>query len=611
MSRILNVGDIKNGYEVYKMVHGEEQGGYSVSAFAKKDDFKYFMKMYHSPTVVSLPDQQEYFKNRIFKLMGKLGIPKIKNFIAQDKEFFLDEETGRYIKISELLTGTQLSKLLSSEPYKNSGVSLSEAIKYVTLISYAFRNIHEMGITHCDLKPDNIFIEERKTMSGKIAKTIVIIDFDSAVIDDLPKPKELVGTPAYYSVEHLIHDYMDESVWPDTRSDVFTLGIIFYELLTGQKPFVGKNDEGSLNETAMIIANEQKMPMELNKINGNISRELSDLIISMLNVDKTKRPSMKDVHGKMIEISSVPVSDEKPIAKNAGTIPADSGKMDETSKNGGKENIKATSASSYLESEPGDLEEEMDEKLSTPDETHKEVVTENISSETNAEPEVATKSFKLVSTSGETVLDINQGIPQINSRYLSNLGIKTTKNSGRIFYSKEDNCWKLYTSKFVSDNLLLNDIIIHKEQTKVLSSGDIITVDGDSFTFIAQEDTPDLAKLKATEKLYNEKEKKDYVKEKVGEATDLILKCGDKEIKVMTVSTLLLSSRNLMDFELYSIKNLGSISVDLGQWKIYPSKFSRGVLLLNSQPVEHPTVINHGDIISIQDKEITVNFNGV
>ena len=598
MAGILKVGDVKNGYEVFKMVSGEDQGGYSITAFAKKDKFEYFLKMYQTPTVVSLPADQEFFKNRIFKLMGKLGIPKIKNFIAQDKEFFLDEESGRYIKISEILKGTQLSNLLSSEPYNNAGLSYEEAFKYATLIAYAFRNIHEFGITHSDLKPDNIFIEDRETMSGKTAKTVVIIDFDSALIDDLPKPKELVGTPGYYSVEHLVHDFMDESIWPGTDSDVFTLGIIFYELFTGQKPFLGKSAEGSLHETAMVVCNDSKLPQKLNEVNAEVPESVSNIVLSMLNPDRSARPGMKEVHEKLIKITS----GEKVETKTPELS------TEETQSETTTAGPAADTETSSFKDEILSAVDETEDILPTPD------VTESTSEKTTPiEPPiesapVTNQTYKLTGPAGEIALDENTGISQINSRVLGSIGVKLTKNAGRIYFDKNTGAWKLYTSKFVTGNVLKNNENIDKEKTVVLNAGDIITVDGVALSFDLQGSVIDKSALTQAEETYDDNKIKAHIEKKVGDAGDLTLECESNEIKISTVSIFILSNRNLADFELYGVKNLGSISLDQGVWKIYPSKYSEGELFLNSENIKHPTALNPGDIITIQNKNINVNF---
>lgn len=586
MAGILNVGDVKKGYEVYKMVSGEEQGGYSITAFAKKDGFEYFMKMYQSPTAVSPAAQQEYFKNRIFKLMGKLGVPKIKNFIAQDKEFFLDEATGRYIKISELLRGVQLSKILASEPYNNDGVTLSEALKYATLISFAFRNIHELGITHGDLKPDNIFIEERETLSGAKTKTVVLIDFDSAIISDLPKPKEIVGTPGYYSPEHLIHDNVDENIWPSTSSDVFTLGIIFYELFTGNKPFPGVDKDGSLMETAMIIINEEKMPDAPSEMMPDIPSGISELILSMLSADEKKRPAVKVVHEKLIEISSS-------IPETTESMPIKEEILPEVS---------APRVTYDFLAEEGLMDPAQINNTGSDSPAKRET------SPASASGSSTVTGVKLAGPAGEFFLKTDTGLSQISARTLSGIGVMLNINAGRIYFDNAKKIWKLYTSKFAEGKMELNGVPLKNETDNPLKTGDVLFIGGVKVIFEQQETAIDTGKLKSDSDEYSKKRLHDKMAANTGALGNLTLSCMGKTIPVLVNSTFILSNRNLSDFELYSIKNLGSISVDMGKWKIYPSKFSEGVLWLDNNPVSHPTELLNGSILKIQDKEITVSY---
>ena len=111
------------------------------------------------------------------------------------------------------------------------GVSEADAVSFVRQIGSALSTIHSVGILHRDLKPGNTMFRE----DGSIA----LIDFGLAkrmrLDQEITGSGEIFGTPYYMSPEQGHADQVDE------RSDVYSLGVIFFEMLTGQKPYRGSN----------------------------------------------------------------------------------------------------------------------------------------------------------------------------------------------------------------------------------------------------------------------------------------------------------------------------------------------------------------------------------
>jgi serine/threonine-protein kinase PpkA len=109
------------------------------------------------------------------------------------------------------------------------GLAEPQALEYLKQITGALAELHKLGILHRDLKPGNIMVRE----DGSLA----LIDFGLAkrmrLEQEITGNGEIFGTPYYMSPEQGHADDVDE------RSDVYSLGVIFYEMLTGQKPFVG------------------------------------------------------------------------------------------------------------------------------------------------------------------------------------------------------------------------------------------------------------------------------------------------------------------------------------------------------------------------------------
>jgi eukaryotic-like serine/threonine-protein kinase len=108
------------------------------------------------------------------------------------------------------------------------GIAVDQALEYLAQIAHALDAIHAVGILHRDLKPANIMVREDGTLA--------LIDFGVAKLRDsaaeLTSLGEIFGTPYYMSPEQ------GEGAPVDERSDLYSLGVVFHEMLTGRKPYV-------------------------------------------------------------------------------------------------------------------------------------------------------------------------------------------------------------------------------------------------------------------------------------------------------------------------------------------------------------------------------------
>ena len=131
----------------------------------------------------------------------------------------------------ELLSGRSLQNLLHAPDFK--GLSFAEALPIITGMAKALAHAHERGFVHCDLKPANVYLTDTgdvKVIDFGIARAFRKSeeDLEATVFD----PGSLGGmTPTYASAEMLEHRD------PDPRDDIYALGCITYELLTGHHPF--------------------------------------------------------------------------------------------------------------------------------------------------------------------------------------------------------------------------------------------------------------------------------------------------------------------------------------------------------------------------------------
>ena len=157
---------------------------------------------------------------------------------------------------------------------------------------------HQEGITHRDLKPDNVMRGDDghvKVLDFGLAKPKAGLAFE-ATDSDLPTQRMtaeglILGTVSYMSPEQVEGKPVDE------RSDIFSLGIVFYEMLTGQRPFQGDTPASTLS--AII----KDAPQPVSELEPSIPRELAKLVRRLLAKDPERRvQTCKDVRNELEEL---------------------------------------------------------------------------------------------------------------------------------------------------------------------------------------------------------------------------------------------------------------------------------------------------------------------
>ena len=295
----MNKGDIIHGYTILEDFR--VAGGMSKVSFAERGGREYFIKEFLSPKypVAGSPGSEkvkaqkrracEAFEahhneiNRLIASKVSLG-----GNLVYAVDFFRDGAS--YYKVNEKVDTSSLTlKAISSLP-------TDTVITIARSVCHSLGILHDINIVHGDLKPDNILIKEtrREMYSGKL------IDFDDSYFSQRPPADRttVVGTPEYYSPELAAYikdeDGLIDGVTLTLASDVFTLGIIFAEYLTGEKPVTGC----SLPTWEAVTKGYE--PHLARKVNP----EIDELILSMLAVNPDDRPSVKKVNLRLGDIKN-------------------------------------------------------------------------------------------------------------------------------------------------------------------------------------------------------------------------------------------------------------------------------------------------------------------
>ncbi len=214
--------------------------------------------------------------------------------------YHLEEDEGIHYLTMEFIRGESLKDMIGMMGQLSPG----QALSVVKQVCEGLAEAHKLGVVHRDLKPSNIMIDREgnaRIMDFGIARSLKA--------KGITRTGTMIGTPEYMSPEQV------EGLETDQRSDLYSLGVILYEMVTGRIPFDG--------ETPFSIALKHKSekPQDPREINPQIPENISRMIMKCLEKDREKRyQTAEELLSELSKIEEGIPTEERVIPKRRPTI---------------------------------------------------------------------------------------------------------------------------------------------------------------------------------------------------------------------------------------------------------------------------------------------------
>jgi hypothetical protein len=194
---------------------------------------------------------------------------------------------GLQYLVMEFVEGDSLRKLIK----ENGPFPCSTAAPILTQVCAALEEAHRHNIIHRDIKPDNIIIN-----SLEAGLRVKVLDFGIAKLRDdaassLTQTGNVLGTPHYMSPEQCLGEELD------SRSDIYSLGVVLYEMLSGRVPF------NSPVSTAVVVQHVNQTPPSLRTLNPSIPPAVETVVLGALEKKREARPQSATELSRYFEVA--------------------------------------------------------------------------------------------------------------------------------------------------------------------------------------------------------------------------------------------------------------------------------------------------------------------
>lgn len=294
--------------EHYRVIAPISEGGMGVifRAHHVHTGSKLAIKVLH-PTIARQATAVERFKQEA-KAVGSLNHPNL--VVVTD--FGITDRKRIPFLVMELIPGISLDQAIKESSF----IPLDRFYDIFDQVTDALAHAHKRWVIHRDLKPSNILLSS----TDDKREIVKIVDFGIAKLmsdemntQELTRTGDLIGSPLYMSPEQGLGTILD------ARSDIYSLGCVMYECLTGHPPFIGANAV----QTIMKHVNEQPIPIRQARPDSAIPAALDDIIVKCLEKDPGNRfQSMEQLrsalqavrHSQKVDLQQENTQDFKTLA---------------------------------------------------------------------------------------------------------------------------------------------------------------------------------------------------------------------------------------------------------------------------------------------------------
>jgi serine/threonine protein kinase len=260
-------------YEVFEHI-GSGASGDVYRVVYKPTGRTYVLK---KMSLANMSDEEQLRAKQEIIVMDEVDHPNVVKF----RESFSDPVDNTVDIVMEYCEFGTLEGLIERQRYEGHPFPTDVLLEWMAELLCGLAHIHSKRILHRDLKSSNIFVTSKNHLKLGDFGVCTILAFPNA------KAESMIGTPLYFAPEVCNNDAYDE------RSDVWSLGVVFYEMCTLRRPFEGDN---------LFSLIQQILDSEITPFNNGVPSALEGLVRLMLDRDPTRRPTAQELIDVHLEV---------------------------------------------------------------------------------------------------------------------------------------------------------------------------------------------------------------------------------------------------------------------------------------------------------------------